>query len=108
VATSTLANSSNSHQLFALTGRSFAVPRLPKMQAQFLVFPTGKSQYPWQVAASATKRTISRHKSLIRALNKCTQLNEQHDGAPLDPLKITLSGFPDVNSYRAYYEGVGE
>jgi hypothetical protein len=24
-----------------------------------------------------------------------------------DPLKIALSGFPDVNPYRAYYEGAG-
>ena len=27
-------------------------------------------------------------------------------GNQLDPLKIALSDFPDVNSYRAYYEGV--
>jgi hypothetical protein len=26
-------------------------------------------------------------------------------GEQLDPLKVALSGFPDVNSYRAYYEG---
>ncbi len=24
-----------------------------------------------------------------------------------DPLKVALSGFPDVNSYLAYYEGAG-
>jgi hypothetical protein len=28
-------------------------------------------------------------------------------GEQPDPLKIALSGFPDVNTYRAYYEGVG-
>ena len=28
-------------------------------------------------------------------------------GEQLDPLKIALSGFPDVNTYRAYYEGAG-
>lgn len=27
-------------------------------------------------------------------------------GEQLDPLTVALSGFPDVNSYRAYYEGV--
>ena len=25
----------------------------------------------------------------------------------LDPLRVALSGFPDVNSYFAYYEGAG-
>ena len=28
-------------------------------------------------------------------------------GEELSPLKVALSGFPDVNSYRAYYEGAG-
>ena len=108
MATSTLANSSTSHQLVAETVRQFAVTSGPKLQSHFLVFPASNAEYPWHVTVSATKRTISRHKSLIRAIKKCTRLNEQCDEAPLDPLKIALSGFPDVNSYRAYYEGVGE
>ncbi len=29
-------------------------------------------------------------------------------GEQLDPLKVALSGFPDVNSYYAYYEGAGK
>jgi hypothetical protein len=108
MARTTLANSLNPHQSFAQTVRPFAVPSCPKRQSHFLVFPTGKLEYPWRITASATNRTISQHKSLVRALRKCTRLNEEHEEAPLDPLKNALSGFPDVNSYRAYYEGVGE
>ena len=103
----TLANSLNSHQSFAQIVRPFAMPGCPKLQSHFLVFPTGNAEHPWRIAASDTNRTVSQHKSLIRAIRKCSRLNER-DAAPLDPMKIALSGFPDVYSYRAYYEGVGE
>ena len=39
--------------------------------------------------------------------NATTLLNLGLIGEQLDPLKVALSGFPDVNTYRAYYEGVG-
>jgi hypothetical protein len=39
--------------------------------------------------------------------NATTLLNLWRIGEQLDPLKIALSGFPDVNTYRAYYEGAG-
>jgi len=77
VALSTLANSPNPYQLFAGLVRPFARPAYPKPQLEFLVFPTGKAECHWRVAASATNRTISRHKSLTFALRKCTGLNEQ-------------------------------
>jgi hypothetical protein len=107
VATSTLAKAPNSHQLLADTMRPFAPPNRPKPQPEFMVSPTGRAEYHWRIVALATDRTISRHKSLIFALRKCNRLNEQRDETQLDPLKVALSGFPDVNSYRAYYEGVG-
>jgi hypothetical protein len=107
VATSNLANPPDHHQLFAETERSVAVPMQPKPQPEFRVFPTGEAEYHWRIAALATNRTISRHNSLTFALRKCTRLNEQRGAARLDPLKGALSGFPDVNSCRADYEGVG-
>src|SRR5579862_7359361 len=61
----TLANSLNPHPSFAQTLRPFAVSSCPKPQSHFLVFPTGNAEYPWHIAASATKRTISRHKNFI-------------------------------------------
>jgi hypothetical protein len=106
VATSTLANPSNPHPLFAAV-RAFVLPSYPKPQPEFRVFPTGEAEYYWRIVALATDRTISRHKSLSFALRKCTRLNGQRGKAQPDPLKVALSGFPDVNSYRAYYEGVG-
>ena len=92
MATTTLANSPQSHQLVAEVAR----PSCPKLQPDFRVFPTGKAEYHWRVAALATNRTISRHKSLTLALRKCTRLNEQQGEAQLYPVKIALSGFPDV------------
>ena len=92
MATSTLANSRQSHQL--VTGMTR--PSYPKPQPRFHVFPTGKAEYHWRVAALATNRTISRHKSLTLALRKCTRLNEPRGKAQPDPVKIALSGFPDV------------
>jgi hypothetical protein len=77
VATSTLANYPNPHQLLAEIARPFAPPSYSKPQPEFLVFPTGKAEYHWRVAAVATNRTISRHKSLTFALRKCTRLNVQ-------------------------------
>jgi hypothetical protein len=77
VATSTLANSPNPHQLFAKTVRPFAPPSFLKLQPRFRVFPTGEAEYHWLVAALATNRTISRHKSLTFALRKCARLNER-------------------------------
>ena len=40
-----------------------------------------------------------------REHNANVLLNLWHIGEQLNPLKVALSGFPDVNSYRAYYEG---
>ena len=42
-----------------------------------------------------------------REQNGNVLINLWRIGEQFDPLKIALSGFPDVNSYRAYYEGVG-
>ena len=85
-----------------------ATPTLANpLKPYFSVFATGEAESPWRIAASATDQTISRHKSLSYALRKCTRLNEQCAEIHADPLKIALSGFADVNTYRAYYEGVG-
>jgi hypothetical protein len=78
VATATLANSPNSHQLLADTVRPFAPASHPKLQTEFRVFPTGDAEYHWRIAALANNRTISQHKSLSFALRKCTRLNRQH------------------------------
>ena len=77
MATSTLANSSNSHQLFTHIVRPFASLTYAKSQPEFLVFPTGEAKYHWRIVALGTSRTISRHKILSFALKKCTRLNEQ-------------------------------
>lgn len=107
MATPTLANPPIPHPLFASTVRPVASPLSPKSQSDFRVFPTGEAEYSWRIAALATDQTISRHKSLSYALRKCTRLNKQCSKAQPDALKIALGGFPDVNTYRAYYEGVG-
>jgi hypothetical protein len=70
------------------------------------VLPTGEAEYHWRIVALATNQTISHHKSLTYALRKCTRLNRQLEQVKPDPLTVALSGFRDVNSYRAYYEGV--
>ena len=95
MATPTLANPFSLH------------PRYPKPQPSFRVFPTGEAEYSWRIAALVSNQTISRHKSLAYAIRKCTRLNEHYRETPPDSLKVALSGFPDVNTYRAYYEGVG-
>jgi hypothetical protein len=77
VATPTLANSPNPHQLFTRIVRPFPPPTYAKSHPEFLVFPTGEAEYPWHIVASASNRTISRHKSLTFALRKCTRLNQQ-------------------------------
>jgi hypothetical protein len=100
VARSTVAKSPNSHQPFAPTTR-------PKPLHEFLVFSNGNTECPWHIVAVGSGRTVSRHKSLSFALRKCNRLNEQRGEIQVDPLKVALSGFPDVNTYRAYYEGVG-
>lgn len=76
MATSTLANPPNPHQLLAAVVPSFAPPSCPKASA-FRVFPTGKAEYHFRIVALAGNRTISRHKSLSSAVRKCTRLNEQ-------------------------------
>jgi hypothetical protein len=48
-------------------------------QIQFLVFPTGKGPYHWQVRALATDRVLSRHKLLAPALRRAGWLN-RHRG----------------------------
>jgi hypothetical protein len=107
VAASTVTNPTNTHRLFANATRALAPADRPKAHSDFRVFPTGESEYSWCIVALATNRTVSHHKSLAYALRKCTRLNEQRDKAQLNPLDIALSGFPDVNTYRAYYEGLG-
>ena len=77
MATSTLANSSNPHRLFAETARPFVPPTHPKSQPQFRVFATGTADYPWGIVAVASNRTIFHHQSLTFALRKCTRLNKQ-------------------------------
>jgi hypothetical protein len=77
VAAPTVAKSPNPHQFSAEILRPFALPICPKPQPAFLVFPTGTTEYPWRVAALASNRTISRHKSLSFALRKCTSLNKK-------------------------------
>ncbi len=75
MATSTLAKSPNSHQLFAAIARPLA-PRHQKPWLTFRVFPTGRAEYPWRIAEFATEQTVSCHKSLSFALKKCTRLNQ--------------------------------
>ena len=107
MATPTLANSLNFHSSPTVL-RPFVPPGYPKPQPQFFVFPTGKERYPWRIVALATNRTVSRHNSLPFAVRKCTRLNGQLKRTKPDPLKIALSGFPDVNTSRAYYQGAGD
>jgi len=95
MATPTLANPLNASR------------RCQKLQPVFRVFPTGEAEHYWRIAVLATNQTISRHKSLAYAIRKCTRLNDHYREAWPDSLKAALSGFPDVNTYRAYYEGVG-
>jgi hypothetical protein len=85
VATPTLANSLNAHQLFARIAPPVTSPRYAKSQSDFRVLPTGEAEYHWRIAALATKKTISRHKSLSFALRKCTRLNDRSgEGARCD------------------------
>ena len=77
MATSTLANPFDPHQSLAGVVRPFALRTYPKPQPKFRVFPTGDAEYHWRIAASATNQTISRHKSLVFAIRKCTSLNKQ-------------------------------
>jgi hypothetical protein len=107
VAASTVTNPTNAHQLFPGTARVFPLPHRPKAHPHFRVFPTGETEYHWCIVALATNRTISRHKSLARALRKCSWLNEQRGKAQLDPPKVALSAFPDLNSDQADCQGVG-
>lgn len=107
MAKSTLANSRYSQQIFAEVARPLGPQNSPICQLKFAVFATGVSEHPWRVADPTNNQTISRHKILRHALRKCTRLNKCRTEAQVDPLKSALSGFPDVNSHRAYYEGVG-
>lgn len=104
MATPTVANRSNSHRSLAKASRQFSPVFQSKSKPQFQVFPTGEAEYHWRIVANS--RTISRHQNLNSALRKCTRLNKQHDRGKPDLFGIALSGFRDVNSYRAYYEGV--
>lgn len=106
MAGSTLANFPNPHQLFAEIPRLFARPRYPEPHLEFLVFPSSEAEYHWRITALSTNRTVSRHKSLVFALRKCTRLNERRGAARLDPLKGTLSGLPDANSCSACHKGI--
>ena len=100
----TLANPSR--QSLANIARPFSRITQSKSQPEFRVLSTGEAEYHWRIAALATNRTISRHKSLGFALKKCARLNQQQQTTASDPLAVALSGFPNVSSYRAYYEGV--
>lgn len=75
MATSTLANPLNAHQLFARMVRPVASRRYPKLHPDFRVFPTGEAEYHWRIVAITTNQTISRHKSLGFAVRKCSRLN---------------------------------
>ena len=75
MATPTLANPLNPHQLFAT--RSFALTSRPKLRPHFRVFPTDEAEYHWRIAALATDQTVSLHKSLSFALRKCKRLNNR-------------------------------
>ena len=65
MATLTLANRLNPHQLSA------------RQHREFRVFPTGETEYQWRIVALRANTTISRHRSLSFALRKCTRLNKQ-------------------------------
>ena len=106
MAKSTLAKSASPHRFVAEVTRPRPSKNSAKSVRNFVVFPTGTLGYPWHVVTSSTHRTISRHKSLRYALRKCSRLNERCAHNPIDPFAIALSGFADVNSYRAYYQGV--
>jgi hypothetical protein len=77
VAVFTLPNSANPHRFFAPKLRPLPPPNYPNPQREFLVFPTGKSEYHWRIVALATNRTMSRHQSPSFALRKCLRLNQQ-------------------------------
>ena len=98
MATFTLANFCNSDQLFAEIRQPLRVPSYPKPRGEFLVFPTGETEYHWRIAALATNRTVSRHKSLIFALRKCSSLNQQHEKSQRDPLKAHPRPIPNAKS----------
>jgi len=78
VATSTLANSPNPHQLFTRIVRPFPPLTYRRRHPEFQVFPTGEAKYHWRIVALDAGRTISRHKTLTFALRKCTRLNKRH------------------------------
>ena len=42
---------------------------------EFLVFPTGASEFAWRIVATATGRTLSRFKHLDKAVQKAELLN---------------------------------
>ena len=77
MAKATLANHPKPHQLLADVVRPFVPQSHPKSQSAFRVFPTGEAEFHWRIAALATNRTISRHKSLTFAIRKCARLNKQ-------------------------------
>jgi len=106
VAISNLANPSTFLPSPAKRARPFSRALQSKSHPEFRVFPTGEAECPWRIVALTSNQTISHHKSLAYALRKCTRLNRQLEQAKPDPLTVALSGFRDVNSYRAYYEGV--
>jgi hypothetical protein len=85
MATPTLANPRNAHQLLAEATRPLTALSYPKSQLYFRVFPTGQAEYYWCIVASATNQTISRHKSLSFAITKCKRLNDlSREGARHD------------------------
>lgn len=77
MATSTLANPFNAHQLLAKIVRPVASRRYRKLHPDFRVFPTGEAEYHRRIVALTTNQTISRHTSLSFAVRKCTRLNHR-------------------------------
>lgn len=60
-----------------------------------------------QSSASCCSESVDEHKpKIIDHLRRAGDEPLVRSGflSP-DPLKVALSGFPDVNTYRAYYEG---
>lgn len=102
---------------------TLAVPRSPKHpqlehQAQIIDEPVNsvakivwpKPQEPEGCSIPNEVRSDEeRNKANAAMLNELWNLAKAlpREAFQFDPLKIALSGFPDVNTYRVYYEGDG-
>jgi hypothetical protein len=64
--------------------RHFPTLQPSRNTPQFLVFPSGKAPYHWQVRAIATNRVLSRHRLLAPAMRRAGWLNK-HRGTVVLP-----------------------